>query len=78
MKFTHKLTIAGEELTLSSEDKPDYVDKLASELSRRINTTMLSGAGVTKLDAAIVCALDLLDENHKLKSLSDSGLNEKQ
>ena len=70
MKFTHKLTIAGEELTLTSGDKPEYVEKLAAELSKRINTMVLSGAGVTKLDAAIVCALDLLDENCKLKSFA--------
>lgn len=73
MKYTHKLSIAGQQLTLCSEDNPEYVDKLAQELSRRINTLMLSGAEVTKLDAAIVCALDLMNENRKLKLMLDGN-----
>lgn len=77
MKFTHNLTVSGEKLTLCSEDEPDYVEKLASELSRRISTTMLSGADVSKTDAAIVCALDLLNENYKLKVLLEDYSHEK-
>lgn len=43
--------------------------KLALELTRRINSIALSTSGVTKLQAAVVCALDLLDENYRLKLL---------
>ena len=69
MKNKHYLTIAGVDLTLNSEDSEEYVQKLALELTRRINSIALSSSGVTKLQAAVVCALDLLDENYRLKLL---------
>ena len=75
MKYSHNVIISGESLYLCSEDAPDYVEKLATELTRRINTTMLSGADVSKTAAAIVCALDLLDENVKLKSILKENAN---
>ena len=73
MKNTHKITIAGVDLTLTSDNNEDYVQKLAIELTRRINSLTLSSAGVTKMQAAIVCALDLLDENCRLKLLLEDG-----
>lgn len=73
MKNKHSLTISGVELTLTSENNDQYVDALAGELTRRINTIAVSGVGVTKLQAAIVCALDLLDENYRLKMLMDEN-----
>lgn len=69
MKNTHKLTIAGVDLVLNSENSEDYVQKLALELTRRINGIALSSSGVTKLQASVVCALELLDENYRLKLL---------
>ncbi len=67
MKYQHNLHIAGVDLPLTSEHEPEYVQALASELSKRINTMAVSSAGINKLEAAIVCALDLLDENYRLK-----------
>ena len=69
MKNKHNITIAGVDLTLNSENSEEYVQKLALELTRRINSIALSTSGVTKLQAAVVCALDLLDENYRLKLL---------
>lgn len=69
MKSKHNITIAGVDLTLNSENSEEYVQKLALELTRRINSIALSTSGVTKLQAAVVCALDLLDENYRLKLL---------
>ncbi len=76
MKRQYTLDIAGEELKLRSDDEPKYVQHLAHELTKKINYYALSGAGVSKLQAAIVCALDLLDENYRLKSLME-GTSEK-
>ena len=73
MKRLYTLDIAGEELKLRSEDDPRYVQHLAHELSKKIIYYALSGAGVSKLQAAIVCALDLLDENYRLKSLMEDA-----
>ena len=66
-KNVHTITVAGEKLTLSSSNQNEYVEKLAEDLSERINTLVGSNLSVTKLSAAIVCALDLLDENYRLK-----------
>ena len=73
MKNTHKITIAGVDLTLNSENSEEYVQKLALERTRKINSIALSSSGVTKLQAAVVCALDLLDENYRLKLLIEDG-----
>ncbi len=67
MKYNHNLVIAGVELPLSSSNNEKYVQALASELSKRINTLQASGANISKLEAALVCCLDLLDENCNLK-----------
>ena len=75
MKNKHNITIAGVDLTLNSENSEEYVQKLALELTRRINSIALSTSGVTKLQAAVVCALDLLDENYRLKLLIEDEKN---
>ena len=77
MNNVHHLEIAGTELSLMSEETNAYVDKLAAELNRRINTTRLSGTNVSVTKAAIVVALDLLDENLKMRVLLENG-NEKK
>jgi len=64
MKNTHKLTIACVDLVLNSE------------LTRRINGIALSSSGVTKMQAAVVCALELLDENCRLKLLLEDEKNQ--
>ncbi len=72
MKNVHHVEIAGTELSLVSEETNAYVEKLSSELNRRINTTRLSGSNVSVTKAAIVVALDLLDENQKLRALIEN------
>ena len=65
-KNSHKIMVSGVELSLSSSNVNEYVEKLAEDLSKRINKLEFSNLGVSKLEAAIVCALDLLDENYIL------------
>ena len=67
MKQNHRVVIAGVELPLSSDNDERYVQMLAAELSKRINTMTVSAKGISKLEASIVCALDLLDENCRLR-----------
>ncbi len=61
------LDIAGSRITVITDQDETYVRKLASLISQRVNTLSLSGIGATKTDAALLLALDLLDENFKLK-----------
>lgn len=68
-KIKKKITldIANSRITLVTDDDERYVQKLAGLISQRVNTLSLSGNNITKTDAALVCALELLDENFKLK-----------
>lgn len=61
------LNIAGNTISLITDENPEYVQKLAAIVSQRVNTLSLSGSGISKMDASLVYALDLLDENFKLK-----------
>jgi cell division protein ZapA (FtsZ GTPase activity inhibitor) len=61
------LDIAGSRIAVVTDQDETYVRKLASLISQRVNTLSLSGIGATKTDAALLLALDLLDENFKLK-----------
>lgn len=67
MKHHHDINIAGVRLPLSSENDERYVQMLASELTHRIETMTGAQCGISRLEAAMVCALDILDENCRLK-----------
>lgn len=67
-KKQYELNIAGKKLSVVSADDKAYVEKLSKELTQRINEFLFSGANVDKLSAALICALDLLDENTRLKA----------
>lgn len=61
------LDIAGSRIAIVTDEDENYVKKLASFLSQKVNTLSLSGSGITKTDAALLYALELLDENFKMK-----------
>ena len=61
------LTIANSRVNIITDEDEKYVEKLASIISQRVNSISLSGNSVTKMDAALLYALELLDENFKLK-----------
>lgn len=76
-KNVHNIMVSGVDLTLSSPNANEYVEKLAQDLTKRINKLEFSNLGVSKLSAAIVCALDLLDENYRLRLEIEDLKNEK-
>lgn len=59
------LDIAGNRISIVTDENEEYVRKLAAFIGQRVNSLSLGGA--TKTDAALLLALDLLDENFKLK-----------
>lgn len=66
-KNMHEISIAGIGLNLSSDNSVEYVEKLAEDLTNRISKLEYSNLGVSKIQAALVCALELLDENYRLQ-----------
>jgi cell division protein ZapA (FtsZ GTPase activity inhibitor) len=67
MKKKLTLDIANSRITIITDEDEEYVKKLAEFISQKINALSLSGGGITKTDAALLYALELLDENFKLK-----------
>ncbi len=63
---TVEVNIVGENIILKTDDVA-YVEKLSRELGDKINN--LSVRGASKLRAAILISLDLLDENKRMKAL---------
>lgn len=61
------LEIANSRISIVTDENEKYVEKLASFISQRVNALTLSGGGITKTDAALLYALELLDENFKLR-----------
>jgi cell division protein ZapA (FtsZ GTPase activity inhibitor) len=61
------LDIANSRITIVTDEDEKYVRKLAAFVSQKVNNLALSGNNITKTDAALLYALELLDENFKLK-----------
>lgn len=64
---TVEVSIIGEKIILKTTDDIAYVEKIAKELNDRINDC--SVRGVNKTRACLLVALDLLDENTRMKAL---------
>ncbi len=67
-KKLHHVRIAATDLPIRSSEKEEYVQELARQLDARIIAISQSGKGCSFFEAAVLCALDLLDE--KVKSVS--------
>jgi cell division protein ZapA (FtsZ GTPase activity inhibitor) len=59
------LDIAGNKIAVVTDENEVYVKKLAALITQRVGA--ISASGAAKTDAALLLALDLLDENFKLK-----------
>ena len=65
MKERVTLTISGVELNLVTEESPEYMEKLAEEIDKRVTQIVVGNTRTNKIDAALFCALDYLDAYHK-------------
>ncbi len=61
-KQIHHVRIAGIDLPLASEESKEYVQSLASQLDHTLEDISRGGRGCSKIEAAILCCLDLWDE----------------
>lgn len=65
MKERYTVVIGGMELNLLSEEQEDYVKGLAKIIDGRINSMVMSSKRCNKTEAALICALDYLDDKLK-------------
>ncbi|MBQ8182421.1 MAG: cell division protein ZapA [Clostridia bacterium] len=70
-KKVHKLTIAGEEYRIVSEESMEYMQDLAREVDLKM-TTILRGSRVSTTQAAILVALQYADDATKNSGNADS------
>ncbi len=85
MKERYIVEISGIELNLLSDENEEYVLGLAKIIDGRINGMVMSNKRCSKTEAALVCALDYLDDKLKtaltletVKKQRDDGLLEIQ
>ena len=85
MKERYIVEISGIELNLLSDENEEYVLGLAKIIDGRINGMVMSNKRCSKTEAALVCALDYLDDKLKttltletVKKQRDEGLLEIQ
>lgn len=73
----HTVFVAGKRFILLSEDNEEYVQKLASEVSRTINEISEANPKMESRSCAILCALDYADDKNKetqrIKSISEKA-----
>lgn len=72
----HTVFVAGKHFVLLSDDKSDYVEKIASEVNDTITKITTDNPALDRRAAAILCALDYADDLHKEKQ-RNSSLSEK-
>ena len=73
----HTVFVAGKRFILLSEDSEEYVQNLASEVSRTINEISEANPKMESRSCAILCALDYADDKNnatqRIKSISDKA-----
>ena len=64
-KLTLKIT--GVEINLVTDEKREYMEKLAREIDRQVTEKVISNTRISKIDAALYSALQNLDAYCKLR-----------
>ena len=62
MKNVVKVQLAGRSYNLTSTETPDYTIRISRELNKRLDMIMSQSESLSSLDAALLCAMDCLDE----------------
>ncbi|MCI8331654.1 MAG: cell division protein ZapA [Clostridiales bacterium] len=72
MKQVFRVTVAGLPLNIVTDEEEEYLLSLTDKLSRVINDIVLNNKSASKIDAALLCALDGMDQAHKLTAEVDA------
>lgn len=63
-----KLRIFGKDYLITTEENESYARKLAAMLNQKLEKTTKGASSMSKLDAAVLVALDCVDEAYKASS----------
>ncbi|MBQ7713714.1 MAG: cell division protein ZapA [Oscillospiraceae bacterium] len=65
------VSICGEEYTLVAEEAPSYMQKIGSYVDEKLGE-LISGAKVSRSDAAVLAAINIADELFKEREASET------
>jgi cell division protein ZapA len=72
MKKALDVQILGQKFTISSDAEEDYMLKVAGYVDGKMQELMRSPKAVTKANVAMLAALNIADEYHRLKDAHDA------
>ena len=75
MKKALDVEILGQRFTISSEAEEGYMLKVAGYVDNKMQELMRSSKPVAKTNVAMLAALNIADEYHRLKDSHDAILN---
>lgn len=61
-----KINLCSQNLTIVSDESPEYINGLASEINNKIDLMLKVNRYRPTLSAILLCALQYCDDNHKL------------
>ena len=69
MKQVYRVKVAGTPLNIVTEEEESYLLSLTDKLSRTITDIVMHNKSASKLDAALLCALDGMDNEIKMQKM---------
>jgi len=66
-----KITVAGTQYSIMSQEEPEYVEGLARNLDKQLRTLLGTNPALSLSDALILCALQYMDDAKKNEDTAD-------
>ncbi len=75
MKKPVEVEIMGQVVTLRSEEEESYVRRVAGYVDEKMQEVLKTTRPIAKFNVAVMAALNIADEYHRLKDRYDSTIN---
>jgi len=75
MKKPVEVEIMGQNVTLRSEEEESYVRRVAGYVDEKMQEVVKTTRPIAKFNVAVMAALNIADEYHRLKDRYDTMIN---
>lgn len=75
MKKPVEVEIMGQNVTLRSEEEESYVRRVAGYVDEKMQEVVKTTRPIAKLNVAVMAALNIADEYHRVKDEYDTMIN---
>ncbi len=75
MKKPVEVEIMGQNVTLRSEEEESYVRRVAGYVDEKMQEVVKTTRPIAKFNVAVMAALNIADEYHRLKGKYDTTIN---